>query len=299
MRRPPPALSALLNATIALVVPALLASAPASAQEEGDDDDPALTRWVFKGEFTSVLAQGNAESLTLGLGSTLRRRWDRDALRFEAGAVRAEATRFTRRAVGTPDAFDVEVDRDAETTAEVYFVRGRYDRDLNDRFFAFTGVDWLRNTPAGIESRFLLAVGGGNTWADRNNLRFSTSFAVTYTFQSDVVENPFLKTDFAGIRAGWEFFHQLTATTEFTSDLTADLNLDATDDMRADLTNAMTVDINDALALKPSLQILWRNQPSLTRVPLFTPGGTDTGDEVTTPLRKVDTFFRLALVLTL
>jgi hypothetical protein len=278
---------------------ALFTASPARAQDGAEGDDPALTRWVFKGEFTSVLAQGNAETLTLGLGTTLRRRWERDALRFEAGAVRAEATRFTRRAVGTTDDFAVEVEEDVEKTAEVYFVRGRYDRDLSRHVFAFTGVDWLRNTPAGIESRFLVAAGGGNTWADRNHLRFSTSYAATYTFQSDVVENPFLKTDFAGIRAGWEFFYQVTPSTELTSDLTADLNLDETGDMRADLTNAMTVQINESIALKPALQLLWRNQPSLTRVPLFAPDGSETGEEVTTQLSKVDTFFRLALVLTL
>lgn len=281
-----------------LVLLAGAAPLPLSAQD-GDEDDPALTRWVFKGEFTSVLSQGNSESLTLGLGTLLRRRWERDALRFEAGAVRAEATRFTRRAVGTVDDFRVDVDGDPETTAQVYFARGRYDRELSEHFFAFGGLDWLRNTPAGIESRFLMAAGAGNTWADRPHLRFSTTYAVTYTFQSDVVENPFLKTDFAGVRAGWELFYQVTGTTEFTSDLTTDVNLDATDDVRVDLTNALTVDINDSLALKPSLQILWRNQPSLTRVPLFTPGGADTGEQVTAPLKKMDTFFRLALVLTL
>lgn len=299
MHRRPSIFSAAPGLLLFGVLTALLAVSTPLAAQDDEEDDPALTRWVFKGEFTSVLAQGNAESLTLGLGTTLRRRWERDALRFEAGAVRAEATRFTRRAVGTPEDFAVRVESDSETTAEVYFARGRYDRQLSDHFFAFSGLDWLRNTPAGIESRFLVALGGGNTWADRPKVRFSTSYAVTYTFQSDVVENPFVKTDFAGLRAGWEFFYRLTSTTEFTSDLTADFNLDETEDMRADLTNAMTVDINDSLALKPSLQILWRNQPSLTRVPLFTTGGTATDTEVVTPLKKVDTFFRLALVLTL
>ena len=57
--------------------------------------------------------------------------------------------------------------------------------------------------------------------------------------------------------------------------------------------------MNDKIALKPSLQFLWRNRPSLTDVPLFAPDGTATGTKVKTPLQKLDTFFRLALVVTL
>lgn len=264
-----------------------------------DEEDEARQRWVIKGELTSVLAQGNAETLTLGFGGQLRRRWEKHAVRFEAGSVRAQATRITRRAVGEPDAFALEVDRDTEVTTEVYFARGRYDLTLSDEFFAFGGIDWLRNTPTGIESRFLIAAGAGNTWADNAGLRFSTSYAGTYTFQSDVVANPFVKTDFAGLRAGWELFVRVSESTQLDSEMISDLNLDATDDVRVDLTNALTVNINESLALKPSLQLLWRNRPSLVDVPLFSPLDVPTNQSVAVPLKKADTFFRLALVLTL
>ena len=58
------------------------------------------------------------------------------------------------------------------------------------------------------------------------------------------------------------------------------------------------MDVSEIIALKPSLQVVWRNQPALTDIPLFTSGGTPTGTTVQAPLEKVDTFFRLALVLT-
>ncbi|MEJ2541801.1 MAG: hypothetical protein P8188_17855, partial [Gemmatimonadota bacterium] len=81
--------------------------------------------------------------------------------------------------------------------------------------------------------------------------------------------------------------------------LTFDQNLNDTEDRRLDWGNSVTVDITDVLALKPSLLLQWRNLPSLGEVPLFSPGGVDTGTTVLAPLRKLDTTFTIALVLTL
>lgn len=267
--------------------------------QESEVTEEPTDGWEFRGEFTSVLTQGNAEALTLGMGAEIRRRWPGRAVRFELGSVRAQTTRVTRQAVGDREDFEVREARSTETTAEIYFVRGRYDQRVSDAFFAFGGVDWLRNTPTGIESRFLLAAGAGNTWADGERLQFSTSYAVTYTFQSDVVQNPFLKADFAGVRAGWELSLAVSDQADFESELVTDLNLDERDDLRADLTNSLSVDINDRLALEPSLQLLWRNLPSLAEVPLFSSEGDDLGTAVSTPLTRIDTFFRLAVVLQL
>jgi hypothetical protein len=285
----------------AVVACALLAAAPAPllGQEGESGQDEARRRWVFEGELTAVLSQGNAVITTVGLGSTIRRRWSTGGVRFEAGAIRVETGRVSRRAVGTAEDFAVERDVDTEKTAESSFVRGRYDRTLSERAFAYAGADWLRNPFAGIQSRLLLAVGGGTQWLDGDVTRFSTDYALTYTFEEDVVENPFLETDFAGVRVGWEAWRKISESSQFESILVSDLNLQETGDLRFDLTNSLQVAINDVIALKPSLQLLWRNQPALTRVPLFTDGGVATGSTVEAPLRKLDTLFRMALVLTL
>ncbi|WP_405285199.1 DUF481 domain-containing protein [Gaopeijia maritima] len=285
-----PSSGAALVALAALALPLGLAA---------QDDDPANTRWVFQGEFTSVLSQGNSESFTAGLGTVIRRQWESDALRFEFGGIRTESSRITRRAVGTVDDFVVDVTSDSEKTAESLYARSRYDRTLSERFFAYGAVDWLRNTFAGIESRFLLAAGAGNTWIDQDTQRFKTNYAVTYTIQEDVVERPDADKNFPGARLGWEYWNQLTATSTFDSALLVDLNLSDTDDVRYDLTNSLAVNISEKLALKPSLQFLYRTRPSLASVSLFTAGGEATGDTVLTELEKLDTFFRLALVLTL
>lgn len=287
-----------LLALCALAASGLAVPSALLAQEE-EEVDPATLRWVFKGDFSAVFARGNSESATFGVGATARRKWERDALRFEAGWIRVSSGTIVRRAIGTEGDFTVERDVTTETTAENIFARGRYDRKLSERWFGYTAGDWTRNTFAGIESRFVAALGGGTQWVDTDRTSFSTDYAVTWTFQQDVIENPDLATSFAGLRLGYDLRRDLTSTTEFTSRLVFDQNLDETDDRRVEWGNALTVDVNDVIALKPSLLLQWRNLPSLGEVPLFTAGGVDTGTSVFAPLRKLDTTFTLALVLSL
>lgn len=128
----------------------VLLAQPARAQDAPPDG------WSFKGELTSVLSMGNAEAFTFGLGSTLENRRGKNLLKFEVGGLRTESTIVTRQARGTPLAYVIVVEEDREKTAEAYFARARYDRTIGDRFFVSGGVDWLRNTFAGIDSRSLV-----------------------------------------------------------------------------------------------------------------------------------------------
>lgn len=265
----------------------------ASAQEE------ELGRF-FTGELSTVSTAGNSATLTLGLTSTFGYRWTRSTVTFEAGGVFSESSLKTRTAVGSsPTDFTLVEQETTETTAEAYFARGRYDYKLSELFFLFGSTDWLRNTFAGIDSRLLFAGGTGNTWADTEDLGFKTDYAVTYSTQDDVVENPATKDNFLGARFAYDFRWKLTASTEFQSKLIADLNLDNTEDVRLDFENALPISISESLAFKPALKLLWRNEPSLTIVDLVTPDGDPTGETVLVPLDKLDSFFTLALVVTL
>ncbi|MGD2151857.1 MAG: DUF481 domain-containing protein [Gemmatimonadales bacterium] len=271
------------------------AALTATAHAQDDKD----VGWFFTTEVTGVWTAGNSESNTLGLAASVRRVWEKSELKFDAGAVRTESGTITRTAVGTVDDFRVEKQTTRKKTAESYYLRGRYDYELSERFFAFAGAHWLRNTFAGIDSRTLFAAGAGNIWADRDRLRFRTDYSVTYTFQADVVENPFIKTSFPGLRASYSLWWKLTSSTDLESTFIADLNLDKTEDVRLDFTNALPIAISDRLALRPSLQLLWRNEPSLTEIDLEDEGGVPTGDTVRVPLEKLDSFFTLALVVKL
>jgi hypothetical protein len=263
------------------------------------DEEKALG-WFFEAEFASVTTTGNSESRTLSLGSTLRRVSDRNELRFDGGGLRSQSSLITRRATGTSqDDFQLETEKNTEKTAEAFYFRGRDNVQFSKRFYAFGGVDWLRNTFAGIDSRFLMAIGAGNSWADNKKVRFNTDYAFSYTFESEVVTNPFTNQNFPGIRLAYGLWTQLTGSTEFTSKLVSDFNLDNTDDIRLDFENALPISISKTLFLKPAWRLLWRNDPALTSVPLYTPGGMDTGNSVLVPLEKTDNFFTVSLVVKL
>jgi putative salt-induced outer membrane protein YdiY len=285
------------SVALATVLVLGLWTTPAEAQDEKE------LGWFFTTELTAVWTAGNSQSTTFGLDAKLRHVWERMEFKAEGGGVRSQATKTTRTAVGTEDNFVIETEENTEKTAEAFYTRGRLDYNFSPRFFAFGGVDWLRNTFAGIDSRTLAVLGAGNTWADNDRVTFKTDYGVTYTFQTDVVENPFLKTNFPGIRAQYDLLWKATSTTEFTSSLIGDWmfseEADAPDgkaDVRLDFTNAVAIAISSKLALKPSLQLLWRNDPALTEVPLFATDGTPADVSVQVPLQKLDSFFKLALV---
>ncbi|MCZ7612603.1 MAG: DUF481 domain-containing protein [Ignavibacteriaceae bacterium] len=152
--------------------------------------------WFFEGKLAGLWTGGNSESFTLGLGATLKHIWTNSELRFDAGGTQTQSTLTTRTAVGTTDNFEVNEQSKTEKTAEIIFARGRYDYNFTENFYALGGIDWLRNRFAGINSRTLVAAGVGNKWVDNENVRFKTDYSFTYSFQNDVVENPFAKTKF-------------------------------------------------------------------------------------------------------
>ncbi|MBT8382817.1 MAG: DUF481 domain-containing protein, partial [Ignavibacteria bacterium] len=236
--------------------------------------------WFFDAELAGLWTGGNSESFTVGLGTTLRHVWTNSEFRFDAGGTQTESSITTRTAVGTTSNFVVNENTNTEKTAELYFARGRYDYSFSKYFYAFGGVDWLRNKFSGIESRFLIAAGLGNTWVDNKKTRFKTDYSFTYSFQSDVVKNPFVKNNFPGLRFTYNFWHNLTASTDFESIFIADWNLDNSKDVRIDFYNSLPIKISEIFSLKPSLQLLWRNEPSLTEIDLFGSNGTPAGTTV-------------------
>lgn len=263
---------------------------PAEAQ------DGANTGLYFTGELSTVSTFGNSESLTLGVSTTLGHLWENSELKFEGGGVRTESSIKTRTATGTVQNFAIQEEKRTEKTAEAYYLRGRYDRNVSANFFVFGGADWLRNTFAGIDSRTLLAAGAGNTWIETETTRFKTDLGFTYTFQDDVFENPLNKMNFPGMRVGYDLRSTLSESTDFESSLVGDWNLDNTEDVRLNFVNALSVSINSMLALKPALKLLWQNTPSSTQVPLLNSVPEQT---VLVPLQKLDSIFTLSLVLKL
>lgn len=267
------------------------------ADSSGAQDEKE-TGWFFTADLTAVWTGGNSESNTFGTKGTLLRVWPKSTLKLEGGGTQTQSTLKTLTARGTASDYVIDELKVTEKTAELFFATGRFDHQVHKRFLVFGGVDWLRNTFAGIDSRFLIAAGAGNTWTDNEKTRFITDYSFTYTFQEEVVKNPITKNEFPGLRLGYDFWWKVSESTDFTSVFTGDFNLDNTDDIRLDVRFGLPVSISDKLALKPGYRVLWRNDPALTEVPLFT-GGADTGEVVLEPLDELDTIFTLALVVSI
>jgi putative salt-induced outer membrane protein YdiY len=278
-------------ATCIVVFLGFMIPATAAAQ-----DDETELGWHDVAEITFVLTEGNAKSNTLGGRNLLEYLWVNARLGFDAGAIRTESTTVEKTAVGDSQEFQVAEQFDEEVTAENYFVRSRYDRDISDSFFWFVGGGWDRNTFAGIENRYAGVGGIGNIWYESDVSSFRTDYGVTFTYQDNVEGED---EDFGGLRIGWDYWRQLTGNTRFDSVLFLDENLSEGSDFRTDFTNSLAVSMSENLALKASYQLLFDNEPSGSLIPLVTLVGVPTGTLVLAPLDEVDSIFTLALVIDL
>ncbi|MEM6706668.1 MAG: DUF481 domain-containing protein [Acidobacteriota bacterium] len=269
----------------------LLFALPVTAQDDGPEPG-----WYDTAELTYVTTSGNAEADTLGLKNSLQRIWDDAVFSLDAGALRVETTTIARFAQLSGDGVSVGEIKTSELTAENYYLRGRYDRNITDRFFWYAGAGWERNEFAGFTDRLTAVAGVGNIWWQEDRGHFRTDYGLTYTQQDDVVINPDFDDSFLGLRLSYDYLNKLTDTTEFTSVLIVDQNLDETDDLRADFINAVAVSMTERLALKASLQLLYDNMPALVAVDVVNAAGELTGDSVLAELEDLDSLFTLALV---
>ena len=270
----------------------------AASAVELDAQDGGFT-WENSTELAFITTGGNASATSFGLKGSLTGTGGPNKVKFEAGGIRSESDIKVRFAVGTPADFDITEESVSRLTAENYFARGRYDREL-EHAFAFSGAGWERNTFAGVANRYSFVAGLGRTlfdWGDDGHLK--ADVGGTYTIQKDVDPEPDADDAFGGLRVTLDAKRAVTPSTDYESALIIDENLEDTDDLRADWINSITVGLNDRLAFKTSLQLLYDNKPSNLSVPLFDTGGNPTGQQVLTPGEELDHIVTLTLVIKL
>ncbi|MEN8143616.1 MAG: DUF481 domain-containing protein [Gemmatimonadota bacterium] len=283
-------------AALAVLAVAAVPAVPALAQEGEDDGEKA---WSNTALLTWVATGGNSTTRTLGLSDELMLKSGPSTFIFAAGAIRSEASTRMIIAVGTSTAdFTVEETTTTELTAESYFARSRYERQVAPLVFVFSGLGWDRNTFAGVDNRWTVVGGVGLKVVDTEDTQFKIDIGATYVIQDDVIQAEVVD-KFGGLRFGWNLSHVLTPSTSFSSTLVLDENLSTSSDVRFDLLNALAVQMSDLLALKTSLQLLWDNEPALQSLSLEFPAGTPSGFTVSTPLDKLDSVFTLGVALNL
>ena len=261
------------------------------------EPDTADIGWSNATELSVVRTGGNADTQTFGFKNTLRRNWTRARARLRVDGVRARTggdrilvvepgLRFPPGAL--PDEFETAVAHaDGTPDVEQYFVEGRVEVSISDRFFWNTGTSWDRNNDAGIRNRYITFGGVGNVWADTDDLSFSTGYGISYTAREEIEPDVAKDDRFGGFRLDSAYHHRLGAALELDSDLALNVNLLSASDYSLNVTNAVGAAISDHLSLRVSLQHLYEHRPALedaairARVMLSDPDGTPgSGDEV-------------------
>lgn len=249
-----------------------------------------------KAELSFVSVDGNAKSSSFSLRNTYTYTWQQAVFKLEAGALRAETSSFNRQGRLLPDGTIEVVDNEtSELTAENYFLRGRYDVNLNPNFYYFVGAGWEKNEFAGIANRYGAVGGLGRIWSASDTFKFKTDLGLTYTSEEAVTVAD--KNEFLGLRAGYDLTRVLTKTTTWTSVLFLDGNFDDTSDYRADWSNGLAVAMTERLQLKATLQLLYDHQPGFVLVPVVAgPAGLSFPPTVLARLDELDSIFSVALV---
>lgn len=289
-------IASLKGRTAMLAAVILAGLAPASAQE-----DPNM-RWKDTAELGYVLTSGNSDTNTFAFKNKLWRAWGINALEFNMGGLRAKAT--TRRFAVADDPNNLtgsfESNEERDLVAEAYYLNGRYDRRLSERFFWYTGAGWDRNRFAGVQNRYIAAGGVGNLWFNSETLKWRTDYSATYTDQENVVDDPAFDGSFWGVRVTSSFMKKIGSTTTYTNDTILDENGEESKDFRGNMINGLSVQMTTHLALKVGLQWLYDNDPATRELDLYDRnpdnGGTNQGT-VTEELDKLDSIFTTSLVI--
>ena len=265
--------------SVCAILLALVLTAPAALAEG------ATNGWTDVAEFSLVASDGNAKSTSLGFKNTLAKTSEKSLWTFNAGGIRVESTTFNRSVVG-----GVPVESESsDTTAESYYLNGRYDRKITDSLFWFGGAGWDRNEPAGIKDRYIAEAGLGNTWFESDDHVFKTLYGVTFTDQEDTSG---VSDDFLGARFSWDYLNKLGANTTYTNVLVLDANLDESSDWRGNMQNGLAVAMSEKLALKLGLQLLYDNEPAI----LLLANDVPPPEFVPFQLDELDTIFTASLV---
>ncbi len=252
---------------ICLVLGCCLVSTPSWAQEEEAEEELG---WSNSTDLGLVITDGNSSTETLGFNNYLQRLWinSRYSLRIEAVRSSTADDPFAVVIPETEDGFDV-VYPGKKLDVERYFIENRYDRSITERFFWNAGVSWERNKNAGILNRYVGFAGVGNLWWTREDLKFSTTYGLSYTDREDEVRDPFKDDTFIGFRFGWEYLNQWGKVTTYRNTWNYTNSLNDTSDYYSDMVNSISVAITDRLALRVSLQWLYNSVPGLEDVTLF------------------------------
>jgi hypothetical protein len=258
--------------------------------------EPKKLGWFNSTELSAVVTSGNSSARTYGFKDTVRGVWEVQRFRFKVDYVRADSADDRFLLVnpgytfppggGLTDPAVTLVRPPIENDVEKMSVEATYARDIGKRTFWSLGAGWDRNEDAGIRNRYTGYATFGNRWWDQSDVRFATSYGVSYTDREETKPDPEKDREFAGVRLESDLFMSLGATASFENNITGNVNAGDPNDYAFQITNNLTAKMSKYFSLKVSLQWQFNHEPALqdadviARVVLEDPDGIPgSGDE--------------------
>jgi hypothetical protein len=257
-----------------MILVALAGAFRPSAGAEAEEKPPGP--WSNSTELSLVVTEGNSSVQTFGLKDTFEYKISKGRARFRIDALRSDTSDDPYFLVEpglifepgeTPTGFStIAVRPDSEPDAERYFVEGRYEGNLPKKATWNAGASWDRNEDAGIVNRTILFAGLGNAWSDRDDLKFRTSYGLSYTDREEDVVDPEKDRRFLGVRLSSDFMDKWGKSTTYDNDFTFNISVADLSDYNADLVQGVAVAMSKRLALKVSLQLTYSSEPALEEI---------------------------------
>lgn len=269
---------------IALALTVLGAASGAAFAAEGEKP------WTDTADLSLILTTGNSQTKNVAASNKFVYKWNNADLTIGAGALRAESTQRSVSNLGGV----LQTSETTSTTAESYFLDGKYRRTITERLFWYAGGGWNRNRPTGIDQRLSAGGGLGYRFIKTDEDTLNGELGVDYTSEDYTFGK---SASFAAARGFLGYEHLFSKTSKFNSDFEVLENLDDTEDLRARWMNAVTASLSARLALKVSYAILYDRQPVVQS--LFDPA--DPTGTVIAPVAfafdKTDTILAATLVI--
>jgi len=262
-----------------LVTPAR-AQTPATAPATAPVETEKQKRLKNTTELSLVVTAGNSEVQTLGFKDTLEYKREAGQARFRVDTLRSDTSddAFLQVEPGltflpgeTLTTYSTrEVRPGAEPDVARYFFEGRYEGNLSRQGTTWNaGASWDRNEDAGIISRTIVFGGLGRVWKDREDLKFRTTYGLSFTDRVEDVVDPEKDEKFPGARFTSDLMVKWGPNTTYDNDFTFNMSIKDVSDYNADLIQGVAVSMSTHLKLKISLQLTWANEPALEDVDII------------------------------
>ena len=231
-----------------LLVPA------ASAQEEGAAEPDEAKAWSNSAELGYINTSGNTGTTTLSFGDRFTYNFTYSEFRLRLEFFKATTRNDTLTNVGG----GVQLTQETVTTAERYVAEARFRQNLTGEVFWYGLGSWYRNTPSGIDARYIANGGVGYRFVENTNTTFDGEIGIGLTREDQVTD---FSESFLDARAYASLRQKLGEGSELL--LWGDFmdNLQNTNDLRINARAEVTAQIIGKLALRAWWEMYFDNEP--------------------------------------